>query len=97
MVTQDDRPLLPNNGVNNDNNCGDHDHKDIFAGHDTIFNLDISFLADALAPKSPLCDRKFQLSRFDTCWTSSMSQYTSTSSTQQATTATTTGSTITTA
>ncbi|OBZ85283.1 Nitrogen permease regulator 3 [Choanephora cucurbitarum] len=38
------------------------DEADIFAGRDTIFNFDVSFLADALAPKSPLCDRKFQLS-----------------------------------
>ncbi|KAG1450521.1 hypothetical protein G6F56_008325 [Rhizopus delemar] len=34
---------------------------DPFAGRDTIFNIDVSFLADALAPKLPLCDRKFQL------------------------------------
>ncbi|PHZ08859.1 UPF0171-domain-containing protein [Rhizopus microsporus ATCC 52813] len=34
---------------------------DPFAGRDTIFNIDVSFLADALAPKFPLCDRKFQL------------------------------------
>ncbi|KAG1142690.1 hypothetical protein G6F37_007486 [Rhizopus arrhizus] len=35
--------------------------KDAFAGRDTIFNIDVSFLADAMAPKLPLCDRKFQL------------------------------------
>lgn len=38
---------------------------DIFAGRDRIFNLDVSFLADALAPKLPLCDGKFQLSMDD--------------------------------
>lgn len=38
-----------------------NDNKDAFAGRDTIFNIDVSFLADAMAPKLPLCDRKFQL------------------------------------
>ncbi|KAL0089773.1 hypothetical protein J3Q64DRAFT_1636222, partial [Phycomyces blakesleeanus] len=35
---------------------------DEFAGRDAIFNMDVGFLADALAPKPSLCDRKFQLS-----------------------------------
>ncbi|KAI8378445.1 hypothetical protein BD560DRAFT_325308, partial [Blakeslea trispora] len=53
--------------TNNNNTAGKKiniaaDEVDIFAGRDTIFNFDVSFLADALAPKSPLCDRKFQLS-----------------------------------
>ncbi|KAI8384271.1 nitrogen permease regulator of amino acid transport activity 3-domain-containing protein [Radiomyces spectabilis] len=38
---------------------------DKFAGRDRIFNIEVSFLADALAPKLPLCDRKFQLSMDD--------------------------------
>lgn len=62
------RNLTPDNDENrrpsnasksNDNN------PDIFAGRDTIFNLDVSFLADTLAPKLPLCDGKFQLSMDD--------------------------------
>ncbi|KAI8973553.1 nitrogen permease regulator of amino acid transport activity 3-domain-containing protein [Mycotypha africana] len=36
--------------------------QDRFAGRDSIFDMDVSFLADTLAPKAPLCDRKFQLS-----------------------------------
>ncbi|KAG0170594.1 Nitrogen permease regulator 3 [Apophysomyces sp. BC1034] len=36
-----------------------------YAGRDSIFNIDVSFLADTLAPKLPLCDRKFQLSMDD--------------------------------
>lgn len=56
-----------NNSSNENNNytVNDNTKKDIYAGRDTIFNIDVSFLADALAPKSPLCDRKFQLSMDD--------------------------------
>jgi hypothetical protein len=54
-----------NNSNNNNNNNSTTKNDDIFAGRDTIFNLDVSFLADALAPKLPLCDRKFQLSMDD--------------------------------
>lgn len=56
------------NSSSNGNTAGSNNEstkKDIFAGRDTIFNIDVSFLADALAPKSPLCDRKFQLSMDD--------------------------------
>jgi hypothetical protein len=51
-----------NNGTSTDS---DHHDKDVFAGRDTIFNLDVSFLADTLAPRSSLCDRKFQLTMDD--------------------------------
>ncbi|KAI9270719.1 nitrogen permease regulator of amino acid transport activity 3-domain-containing protein [Phascolomyces articulosus] len=36
--------------------------EDLFAGRDSIFDIDVSFLADALAPRLELCDGKFQLS-----------------------------------
>ena len=36
--------------------------EDVFAGRDSIFDIEVSFLADALAPRLELCDRKFQLS-----------------------------------
>lgn len=49
-----------------ENEAEENDEKqDIFAGRDTIFNIDVTFLADTLAPKLPLCDRKFQLSMDD--------------------------------
>ncbi|KAI8143878.1 nitrogen permease regulator of amino acid transport activity 3-domain-containing protein [Fennellomyces sp. T-0311] len=38
------------------------ERQDAFAGRDSIFGISVSFLADALAPRSELCDRKFQLS-----------------------------------
>lgn len=56
--TNDDR-RASNASKHNDTNG------DIFAGRDRIFNLDVSFLADTLAPKLPLCDGKFQLSMDD--------------------------------
>lgn len=55
----DENRRASNASKSNDNN------PDIFAGRDTIFNLDVSFLADTLAPKLPLCDGKFQLSMDD--------------------------------
>ncbi|KAI8879050.1 UPF0171-domain-containing protein, partial [Backusella circina FSU 941] len=39
--------------------------KDFVTTHDVVFNVDVSFLADALAPKLPLCDGVFQLSMDD--------------------------------
>jgi hypothetical protein len=39
--------------------------KDFVTTHDVVFNVDVSFLADALAPKIPLCDGVFQLSMDD--------------------------------
>jgi hypothetical protein len=59
------------NANSNDTNTSTdhHDHhdskRDTSAGRDTIFNLDVSFLADTLAPRSSLCDRKFQLTMDD--------------------------------
>lgn len=38
---------------------------DAFAGRDFIFNMEVSFLADALAPEHPLCNQKFQLTLDD--------------------------------
>lgn len=62
------RNLTPDNDENRrpSNASKSNDtNQDIFAGRDTIFNLDVSFLADTLAPKLPLCDGKFQLSMDD--------------------------------
>ncbi|KAI8977866.1 nitrogen permease regulator of amino acid transport activity 3-domain-containing protein [Pilobolus umbonatus] len=47
------------------NNTDNESKQDEYTGTDTIFQMDVSFLADALAPKSSLCDRKFQLSMDD--------------------------------
>ncbi|KAG2175324.1 hypothetical protein INT44_007812 [Umbelopsis vinacea] len=38
-----------------------HDSHSQFEGRDSILGIDTGFLADALAPKSPLRDRKFQM------------------------------------